>query len=126
MPRSSAATSLRGRSSTWASTTTGTGSSATRRIASMLARSPGPPVSLLIASAVAFRQVFAGPRHVQLAQRGDLLERHRLVAVQVEQRQERGHDLVPARRPRGQLAEGGAAEPAEHPGDLACLLLDAD
>src|SRR5579875_4153845 len=121
-----AATSLRGRSSTCASTPAGTGSSATSRIASMLARSPGPAVSVLIASAFAFPRVSARPRYVQLPQRGDLVEGHRLVAVKVKQREERGHDLVAAGRARRQPPEGGTAELAEHPGDLPRLLLDAD
>src|SRR5271166_2278775 len=120
--------------------TTGTGSSATSRIASRLARSPGPAgsaswgsswgsgvsASLVISLVVAFGQLIDtisvwvdaclvevfGPRpgHVELAKRSDLLEGHRILPVQLEQGQERGHHLIAPGRPRRQLPEASPSE----------------
>jgi hypothetical protein len=66
-----------------------------------------------------------GPAHVQLAQRDHLFKCDSVLAVELEQRQERGDHLVVAVRRRGQLAEAGPAHPAQPCGDEHGLLTDA-
>ena len=64
----------------------------------------------------------AGPRHVELAERGDLLEGHGVLPVQVEQGEEGRDDLVAALGIRGELAEAGPAQLLEQAAILAARL----
>src|SRR5262249_17431332 len=68
--------------------------------------------------------VAAGPAHVQVAERGYLLEPDHVLPVQLKQGQERGDDLVVPGCPRRELAERRPAKAAQRAGDQHRLAPD--
>jgi hypothetical protein len=72
------------------------------------------------------RLLAAGPADLQVAQCLGLVEPDRLLPVELEQRQEAGHDGERVRRVRGQLGETGPASCAQQRDHVLGLLAHAD